>query len=240
MSALLNAMEATWPAAEVRDLGPFRLRRGLGGGQRVSAATALSGDWRDDDIARAEAEMRTMNQRPLFMLREGEDRLDAALAARGYDVKDPVSVYAGSAAAVAGEGPGWLSTFPHWPPLAAACDLWSEASVGLGRLAVMDRVAGAKAAILGRAGDRAAGVVFVAVAEGIGFLHSLHVTPALRRQGMARNLLRASAGWVVAEGGKTLALAVTTANEAARELYASAGMDVVAGYHYRRAGLVAG
>ena len=36
--------------------------------------------------------MRKMEQRPLFMVRAGEDDLDALLAARGYDVVDPVTV----------------------------------------------------------------------------------------------------------------------------------------------------
>lgn len=234
MNDLLDAMELTWPAAETRDLGPFRLRRGLGGGQRVSAATALSPDWQAGDIDAAVDEMRRMSQRPLFMLREGEERLDAELAARGFEVKDPVSVHAGPAKVVAGDGPDWLTSFPHWPPMAVANDLWAEGGVGLGRLAAMDRVTGAKTVLLGRGGDRVAGVAFVAMAQGSGFLHALYVTPALRRQGTARNLLRAAAQWVLGEEGETLALAVTTANATARRLYVSAGMEVVTTYHYRR------
>ena len=34
--------------------------------------------------------MNEMGQQPLFMIREGQDDLDAALAAKGYKVIDPV------------------------------------------------------------------------------------------------------------------------------------------------------
>ena len=65
-------------------------------------------------------------------------------------------------AALAGPVSG-MAAFAHWPPLAIACDLWAEGGIGPARLAVMDRVEGAKSVILGRANDRASGVAFVAV-----------------------------------------------------------------------------
>ena len=40
--AFVAAMEATWPAASRRQVGPFVIRDGQGGGKRVSAATGLS------------------------------------------------------------------------------------------------------------------------------------------------------------------------------------------------------
>ncbi len=37
---LCDAINATWPAAELAEIGEITLRRGAGGGSRVSAATA--------------------------------------------------------------------------------------------------------------------------------------------------------------------------------------------------------
>ena len=84
-AALYEVSDATWPAARKWDDGPWTLRDGAGGGKRASAATAR-GDVTDQDIPKAEAAMKAMGQRSLFMIREGDDALDAMLAARGYDL----------------------------------------------------------------------------------------------------------------------------------------------------------
>ena len=225
--ALAKVMEATWPPARAWDVGPFRLRDGAGGGKRVSAATC-EGDWTDADLASAEAAM----AEPLFQLRPGEGALDAALAARGYRVVDPVVAYAAPVAALAGDVP-WLTVFPHWPPLEIARDLWAEGGVGAARLQVMERTEGAKAAIFARLGDRPAGVAFVAMAGADVMLHALEVRPALRRKGVAAILLCAAANWARDQGAARLSLVVTEQNLAARALYARAGMEVVGQYHYR-------
>jgi GNAT superfamily N-acetyltransferase len=76
-------------------------------------------------------------------------------------------------------------------------------------------------------------VAFVARSGPVAFLHALEVTPACRRQGAARALVRAAAAWASETGDEWLALAVTEANEPARSLYASLGMQAVGQYHYR-------
>jgi len=225
--ALARAMEATWPPARNWRMGPFRLRDGAGGGKRVSAAT-LEGKWVAADLDAAEAAM----AEPLFMLRPEDAALDLALEARGYGVIDPVVGYACDVAAL--EGPRWFSTFPHWPPLQMARDLWAEGHVGPARVAVMERVQGPRAAILARREDRAAGVAFVAMADGIAMLHALEVTPGLRRRGAAEAILRAAAVWGRQNGAAELALVVTMANAGARALYEKLGMRDVGRYHYRQ------
>jgi GNAT superfamily N-acetyltransferase len=230
-AALATVMEATWPAAASRRLGPWTIREGAGGGKRVSAATA-DGPWTPADLPAAEAAMRALGQPPLFLIREGETGLDTALAARGYRIVDPVIAYAIPARDL--PPPPLMTTFPHWPPLAIAEALWAEGGIGPARLAVMQRVTGRRTAILARAGDRPAGVAFVAMADSTAMLHALEVAPARRRQGSAQNILAAAAQWTLAQGGDTLALVVTAANIAARNLYASRGMQVVGQYHYRQ------
>ncbi|NJM84708.1 MAG: GNAT family N-acetyltransferase, partial [Tabrizicola sp.] len=174
---LAGVMEATWPPARSWRLGPFLLRDGAGGGKRVQAASC-EGAWTDSDLAAAEAGMIA----PLFAIRAGDERLDAALAARGYRVIDPVLIYAAPVAALAGDLPP-LAAFPHWPPLAVARQIWAEAGIDLARMAVMGRVEGPKCAILARAGDRPAGVAFVAVSGAEAMLHALEVRSGMRRRG---------------------------------------------------------
>lgn len=226
-------LEATWPPAAMRQVGPWLIRDGQGGGQRVSAASA-AGVWTDQDIPAAEAAMQALGQSPLFVIWPEEMTLDAALAARGYHKHDPVVIYEASCPALAEPPPAPLTTFPHWPPLGIARALWAEGGIGQARLQVMERVAGPKTVILGRIGDRAAGVAFVAATGDCAALHALDVSPPLRRQGSAHNILRAAAAWAQQNGASRLILLVTEANTPARHLYASLGLRVVGHYHYRK------
>jgi len=227
---LAQVMEATWPPAQATRLGPWTIRDGAGGGKRVSAATAEA-DWTDADIALAETAMAARGAPALFLIRAGEAALDAALAARGYRVVDPVVAYACAADLAA---PPRMTTFAHWPPLAIARDLWAEGGNGPARLAVMDRVAAPKVAILARQADRPAGVAFVALSGNVAMLHALEITPARRRQGSAHHILQAASQWALDHGADTLSLVVTVANAPARALYASLGMQAVGQYHYRQ------
>lgn len=230
-----RAMDATWPAAKFHTLGPWCLREGQGGGKRVSAATAL-GPVSAADIDMAEQKHRDLGQVPLFCLRPGDEALDAALDARGYRIVDPVVLMAGPVAGFA--PPEYMRSFPHWPPLALAREIWFESGIGAGRQAVMERVAGQATAILARASggaDRATGVAFAAVSGDIAMIHAVEVLPEHRRKGSARNILCAAAQWAGQNGAEWLALAVTRENAGARALYEQLGMSVVGQYHYRSA-----
>lgn len=224
------ALQATWPAAEVRRLGPWTVRRGEGGGNRTEAAS-LDGPLAD--IEAAEAAMRAWNQRPLFILRPGDDALDAALAARGYDVPDRNRVYAAPAAALA--APGGLYAIPSAQPLAAMAEIWAEGGIGSAKLAVMARTPAPRTHLLGRLDDRPAGCAFVAAHAGVAMLSALHVAPQARRRGLAGHLVRAAAAWAAQAGAGTLALAVKGDNAPARALYERLGMTEAGGYHYRAA-----
>ena len=230
---LAAVMDATWPPASRIACGPFTLRDGQGGGKRVSAATA-DGPWTEAELSRAEVAMTAVGPCALFLIRNGDEALDAALAQRGYGVVDPVVVYTAPTAMLAGDGADHMTTFPHWPPMELARALWADAGIGPGRLAVMERVQGPKCTILGRTNDRASGVAFVACHGRHAMLHALAVSPVHRRQGSAQNILRAAAQWAQTAGADTLSLVVTVANEPARALYAAMGMQEVGHYHYRQ------
>lgn len=235
LADLLRAVDATWPAAAWHRVGPWLLREGRGGGKRVSAATAVD-PVTPADIALAEAAQRDLGQPPLFMIRPGDQALDADLAARGYRLVDPVLLRVAPVASFAPPDP--MRSFPHWPPLAMTRDIWAETGVGPARQAVMQRVTGPATALLARSpdpGNRAAGAAFVAVADSIAMIHALEVLPALRRQGSANQMLRSAACWAQQNGASWLALAVTRDNAGANQLYASLNMPVVGHYHYRSA-----
>lgn len=232
MNDLFAALDATWPAASTRQAGGWLVREGQGGGKRVSSASALE-DGAVAGIDQAEAVHAALGQPPLFCLRDGQEAVDQALAARGYRVLDPVVLLAAPVAQIAAVPPAHLSSFPLWPPLAITRDIWVAGGNGADRQAMMERVTGPKTAILGRVGDRAAGAVFVAVDGDIAMVHALHVDEAARRKGLARDLMRAAAVWALDQGAVTLALAVTRANGPANGLYAALGLLPAGHYHYR-------
>lgn len=230
---LFAALDATWPAARYVWTGPWTLREGLGGGQRVSAATA-EGQIDESAIDTAEKGMRDLGQTPLFMIRNDDQALDAWLAQRGYDIVDPVTMYLTPVRALA-EGHSTASVTQCWPPLAIQREIWSDAGIGPARIEVMNRVSVTKSALLGRKRDTPGGTVFIATDGDVAMMHALEVLPAERRNGIGRQLLIACASWAASSGANWLALAVVTANAPANTLYRNSGMEPAATYHYRRA-----
>ncbi len=226
------AVAATWPAASVRSLGPFLIRDGQGDGSRVSAAT-VTRPVTADELPLAEVAMRALGQAPLFMVRDGDAALDALLAAQGYQVKDPVVAYAAPVAVLTAAHPSAVTTFEVWPPLAVQRDIWAEGDIGPARLAIMDRVAGARTTILGRLQDSPAGAAFVACDGPLAMIHAIEVQVPHRRRGLGIQMLRSAAIWAAARGAAHLTLVVTKANVGARAVYESLGMVTVAQYHYR-------
>lgn len=227
---LMAAMDATWPAAEFREAGPWRLRRGSGGGQRVSAAS--TGD-ETADLAPAETGMRGWGQTSLFQVTADQRQLDARLAAAGYAVKDPVTLYAAPVAALADGRDETVTVFRVSSPLAIVDEIWGRGGIGAGRRAVMTRPDGPRMTLLARADDRPVGVAFAAVDGAVAMIHAIEVDPANRRKGGGELLLRGAASFAAEYGASWLALAVTEANGPARALYGKLGMTVAGRYHYR-------
>lgn len=230
--ALFAALEGTWPALSHKAVSGWIIRDGAGGGKRVSAATATD---EGASIEEAEAAMRALSQAPLFMLRAGQTLLQDRLAVHGYRCVDPSVIYAAPIAAIAQEPPA-ISLYPVWPPLAIMRRIWADGGIGAARVQVMARACGPKAGLIARSQDRAAGAAFCAVHDGIAMVHAVEVAPALRRKGVARNILQGAAFWAHAQGAQWLALAVTEANAPACALYDALGMQVMAQYSYRQKG----
>lgn len=233
MSAnLFEVIDATWPAATTHEAGGFLVREGLGGGSRVSSAS-LTVPFGAADIDAAIAAHRALGQPPKFMIRPGEEALDAALDARGFEVFDPVTVYDAALDALSDEVPP-VSAFAHWPPLAIAAEVWERGGIGPARRAVMTRAQGPRAVVLGRAEDHPAGAAFVALHDDTAMLHALVTLPTFRRKGLGRAIMAETVRWAREAGAKRLALVVTQANGPANALYRGIGMQPASRYHYRR------
>lgn len=226
---LFAAMDATWVPAEVVDRDGWRLRRGLGGGGRVSSASPLAPG---GDIALAEAQMAAWGQPPLFRLTPEDAALDSALAAGGYRITDIVSLLVAPAAALddGSDHTARVIRVPH--TLGLARELWAEGGLAAGRLAVMGRVPGGSA-LMARLGDRPAGMAWVAADGDIAYIHGIAVVPAHRRQGVGALLIQGAARFALEAGAAWLALAVSQGNAPALALYAKLGMAAVTNYHYR-------
>lgn len=175
--------------------------------------------------------MRGWGQRPLFILRPGDEALDAALAARGYAIPDRTVICAAPAARFA--APGGETAIPCAAPLAAMVEIWAAGGIGPAKLATMARAPEPRLYLLGRLGDRPAGCAFAAIHGGVAMLSALEIAGFARRHGLAGRLVRAAAAWAADRGATTLALAVKEENAAARTLYAGLAMAEVGGYHYR-------
>ena len=232
VQTLYQVVEATWPSAAKTQVGPWTIRRGEGGGSRVSAATAHA-PFADVDIPLAEAAMTALGQDRIFMIRDGDDALDQALAARGYEVKDPVNLYAAPLARVTAPNAPHHMTFRAWPPLAIQTELWSEAHIGPARIAVMARADCPKTTLFARHGQTPAGNVYVGTHDRIAMFHALDVAPDHRRHGVAQALILSAVRWAAEVGADQMALVVTQANAGANRLYASMGFTLVGQYHYR-------
>ncbi|MCK0151817.1 GNAT family N-acetyltransferase [Marivita sp. S6314] len=232
VETLYAVTEATWPPADHTPAGPWILRTGAGGGKRVSAATA-QGDWREDDLSAAETAMRMLGQTPLFMIREGEDALDTALAGRGYEIIDPVNLWACPVEALTTVPVPRVTAFAIWEPLAIMRDIWAAGGIGDARIAVMERADGPKTGLLGRINDKPAGAGFCAIHDGIAMVHALEIVPHHRRKGLGVWMMRQAAFWAKGQGANWMSVLCTRANDGANGLYASLGMTVVGQYHYR-------
>ncbi len=229
---LLDTIEATWPSADASTVGNWTIRKGAGGGQRVSSATA-NGPVTTADIKVAENAMRALGQNPLFMIRKEDSKLDNLLEQRDYRLHDPVVMYTCPIETLTKIAPERLAAFAIWPPLAIINEIWAEQGIDAGRQAVMARAKGPKSAILARRNDRAAGVAYLAIHNSMAMLHALEVVPDQRRQGVAVNIMGVAAIWAQDNGATAFSVICVRDNVAANTLYTSLNMKNVGHYHYR-------
>ncbi|WP_299847668.1 N-acetyltransferase [uncultured Roseovarius sp.] len=232
---LYSVIEGTWPPADKREVGPWTIRDGQGGGQRVSAATANT-SVSLHDLPEAETAMRRLSQPQLFMIRDGDAEVDAVLEAAGYPIVDPVNIYVSPLAELTTERPPRVTTFAIWEPLEIMRDIWTKGGIGPGRVNVMTRANGPKTGLFGRSNNRPAAAGFVAIHDRIAMVHALEVLERHRREGMGRHMMREAAFWAADQGATHMSVICTQANTSANALYSSLGLTLVGQYHYRHKG----
>ncbi len=233
-SELYHANDVSWPPIAMRRCGPFMIRKGGGGGQRVSSTSLVDKDFLISDIEAAEQATVALRQPLLFMIRDNDQKLDVALEARGYFIKDPVTLLAGPSARLAEYDPKGLVAIDAPEPLAIMTEIWAAGGITEGRMDVMRRAANPKACFLGRIEDQPAGVAYLACDGNIAMMHALEILPDKRRKGLARSMMGAMGAWSARNGAGTISLVVLSSNKAAIDLYRSIGMVEVGTYHYRK------
>ena len=228
---LYEAITTTWPARRTRQEAGWEIRDGAGGGKRVSAVTLAQKDLADIDWI--EATLTAQGQEHLFMIRDGDEILDEALAARGYEIIDPVTLYLCETAYLRPAPLPRAQSYCIWEPLHIMSEIWAAGGIHAPRIALMHRVQTPKTALLARIGDTPAGVGFLALDGEIAMLHAVEVLPSFRRRGVAKKLMAQAAKWADDHGARYMALMTTRDNKAANRLYSSLGMRPVGHYHYR-------
>ncbi|MEO9516778.1 MAG: GNAT family N-acetyltransferase [Paracoccaceae bacterium] len=228
---LYNVCEATWPPAKTLRTNGFVFRDGAGGGKRVSATT-VDHVPNDTEIVDAEARMRALEQPALFMVREGENALDAKLNDAGYVVIDPVQLYAAPVELLTSQAIPPVTAFSIWEPLAIMTEIWAEGGIGPARLKVMER-ANQKTAVFCRWKDKPAGVAFAGLHGNVCMVHAVEVLAHQRRQGVAQWIMRQAAFWAQANGAAWMSVLCVHDNLAANTLYKGLGFQPSGAYHYR-------
>jgi GNAT superfamily N-acetyltransferase len=227
---LYDVCEGTWPPARAWAEGVWTLRDGAG--KRVSAATAI-GDVTDSDIPAAEAAMRGMGQRSLFMIRAGDEALDAMLDARVYGLIDEVQLYVAPVEMLMDVPIPRVTCFTIWEPLAIMTEIWATDGIGPDRLAVMER-AKIKTGIFARWNEKPGGVAFAGVHESIAMVHGVVTLAHQRKQGVAQWMMRAAAFWAAKQGATHISVLCVSENKPANSLYTKLGFTPVGTYHYRQ------
>ena len=228
---LYNVCEATWPPAKTWRTNGFVFRDGAGGGKRVSATT-VDHVPNDTEIADAEARMRELEQPALFMIREGEEALDAKLNDADYNVIDPVQLYVAPVELLTSQAIPPVTAFSIWEPLAIMTEIWAEGGIGPARLKVMER-ANQKTAVFCRWNDKPAGVAFAGILGDVCMVHAVEVLPHQRRKGVAQWIMRQAAFWAQSNGAAWVSVLCVRDNLAANTLYKGLGFQPSGAYHYR-------
>lgn len=225
---LFNAVDATWPAYKTYSKCGWFFRQGLGGGKRVSAATL---ETFGADIVLAESEMRSMDQTPLFMIRQSDTALDQALDSLGYVIVDPVVLLGQACVDLSHNDPAFVI---HNAPTPNQASLWAVGGVGPARLDVMARARGVSGCAAIEVDGETLATAFVSISNGIAMAHAVEVSEHHRRQGVGMRIMASIFDWASQNGARHLVVLTVRENKPAQSLYLNMGMQLIGAYHYRK------
>lgn len=242
-----------WAAEEAGINGFPALRTALAGGWLVrfsgstrrtaNSATPLPHS-ADVPIDECEALYRRRNQSAIFRIPSFLDpAIDRRLAARGYGaeghscvIHGPIGPVAAAADAVGGSAGVRLLPQPSAAWFAAMARLQGQTPEQheVYRRVLLGLVVPAAFAEASEGGDTAA-MAFAVLHRGLVCYESVVTDAARQRQGHARRVLAALAGWARDNGASGACLQVEADNTPARRLYDAIGMTTeLHRYHYRR------
>ncbi|HYD87039.1 MAG TPA: GNAT family N-acetyltransferase [Vitreimonas sp.] len=235
---LERACIRAWPAKHETDIHGWRAFATAGRSGRVNSAWPLA--WRGRDLAAAieaaEAWAATHNIRAAFKLADGAihpPSLPDALAQRGYRPETPTLVMTRTL----GQTPPpdrlvQLADEPtdsFWTPLRLAAPSPEDFAE---RADIVLRTTPPRAFAIAQLEHQPAAIGFGDITDGLLGLYLMRTAPNARRQGLARDIVRALCGWGAANGAHTAYLQVEQSNEAAVALYASDGFETAYSYSY--------
>ena len=237
--ARFSAQEATWPAAEMADIGPWRVRWTEGAGRRTASARPLTGDLAVLQEALPDAVAFYAGKQADVLLQLPEEAAAAmaeALTRIGFQAEAQTRCLEAPAEELACR-PLSTEARPYLihisSPLAGLAELWEEGGVRAPRQEVMRRTPkGHRVAV--RLESRLVGAAFVGLAPAGAMLHAVYVKPSHRRRGVAKDLGVGAAAWAAQQGAERLLIDVEAENAPARALYSLLGAREVGGYIYYR------
>ena len=237
--ARFAAQEATWPAIEVVDIGPWRARWTVGAGRRAASARPLTGDIAALRAAAPEVAeyYRAKDADALLQLPEAvsADMADE-LTRSGFQAEAETRCLEAEAEPLTALPLSTTAT-PYLiqisTPLAGLSELWEAGGILSPRREVMARTA-AGSSLAARLDNRLVGAAFLGLAPTGVMLHAVYVAPSHRRKGVARDLGIGAAAWAAAQGTERLLIDVEADNAPARALYGALGAREIGGYVYYR------
>lgn len=238
--AIDHATIKTWPAAVTEEREGWFLLAAGGVTGRVNAAWPL--DWRGEDVDAAidavEAWYGARKLPPRFKLTDGAYApadLAERLAQRGYEAVMPTLVMTRPLAAEIGahDGVALTSTPPPSFDLALR-ESTTNADDLEERRSIASRLPAPAAFAVRERDGYAAAIGASAIADTLAGVFLMRTTPAARRQGHARHILRALLRWAQANGANTAFLQVDADNAPAIALYEREGFAALTTYRFWR------
>jgi N-acetylglutamate synthase len=230
---------ASWPARETTELHGWLLRFTNGFTHRGNSVATLHFDATEISavIANVEDEYQRRALPPMFQIASAvaPSMLARELLSRGYEVITPTHVLVGSPGVIndrLSDVPAAQVAYRPSPDfISLVLEGSRSAEDGRERIEILSRIVSDRICVTAEVGGASVACGTGTLTDGYVGINMMRTTPSCRRQGHARRVLSAIAGWAAENRVKRLYLSVEMQNAPAIALYRSAGFEP--GYTYR-------